>query len=156
MVAALKKEGTNANCKRAKIEVKFGKNSRNKEVIDLDSIDVSELNIDRFVTSNTHQFLDSLFANESNAEDPMSFLEIDPSRWINNEKYLRAEKIVENIIVVNDAAERAINLMTRYNEKITTVEDEKQRVLQVVEKHQKLFSYRATKQKIITSMQESK
>lgn len=96
------------------------------------------------MTSNTHQFFDSLFANDSNKEDSKSFLAIDPSRWINNERYLRAEEIVNNILVVNDTAERAINLITRLNEKITTVEDELQIVLQVKEQHQKLFPYNAT------------
>lgn len=156
MVAALEKESNNKSCKQASIDAKFETYRGNKKCIILDSVNVSKLNIDGFVTSNTKIFFESLFANDSNAEDPNNFLKIDPSRWINNEKYLRAEEIVKKMVVVNDAAERAINLITRFNEKVTTIEDEKQMVLQVVEAHQKLFPYSITKKDIIKNMQKPK
>lgn len=154
MVAALKKDGDNANCKQASIEADYTWITDTKKCIVLESVEVSKLHIDEFVTSKTHSFFDSLFANDSNEEDPKSFLEIDPSRWINNEKYLRAEEKANKLIVVNDAAERAVNLMTRFNEKVTTIEDEKQILLQVVEEHQKRFPYEINKKDIITELQK--
>lgn len=141
MVAALKKKGDDKKCKKASIDV--------------DLVDVSDLRIDKFVTSNTHKFFDTLFASDSNEADLKSFLEIDPSRWINNKNYLRAEEIVGSIKVVNDAAERAVNLITRVNDKGTTIESEKQLYLLAIDEHQKLFPYQATKKDFSTNLQSS-
>lgn len=138
MVAALKKDGVE----------KF----RRKASIALGSIDVSNLSIDKFVTSNTTKFFDTIFECDSKGTDLKSFLNIDPIYWALDENYLRAEKIVSSIKVVNDAAERAINLITRYNDKLTSKESEKQLVLQVVDAHQKLFPYRITKTDLYTNL----
>lgn len=156
MVAALEKEGHLEKCKRASFEVIYEKNEDNKNCIVLSSVDVSKLNIDVFVTSNTHKFFKSLFANDSNEGDSMSFLKIDPSCWLNEEKYLRAEEMVSKIVVVNDCAERAINLITRFNTNISNLESEKQLTLQVVEEHQKLYPYNIAKKDIIANMQKTK
>lgn len=70
----------NENCKQASIDAKFETYRGNKKCIILDSVNVSKLNIDGFFTSNTKKFFESLFANDSNEEDPNSFLKIDPNR----------------------------------------------------------------------------
>lgn len=67
----------NENCKQASIDAKFETYRGNKKCIILDSVNVSKLNIDEFVTK---KFFESLFANDSNEEDPNSFLKIDPNR----------------------------------------------------------------------------
>ncbi|XP_017477455.1 PREDICTED: uncharacterized protein LOC108367362 [Rhagoletis zephyria] len=112
----------------------------------VDPMNVVELSMDAFITENTKTFFESLFVDASNYKN---FLEIDPSRWINNQNYLRAEAIVKKIIVVNDTAERAISMATKLNEKVTTSETEKQMVFQLVEAHQKVFPYLASKNDIV-------
>lgn len=97
-----------------------------------------------------------MFANDSTEGDFKNFLKIDPNGWITNESYLRAEEVVNKISVVNDTAERAINLITRFNKKVTSSEDEKQMVLQVVEAHQKLFPTRASKKQIMQNSYKPK
>lgn len=156
MVTALEKSGDVEKCKKVNIRADFERYGDNKKSIILDSVDVSKLDTDNFVTSNTHQFFDSLFANDSTEGDFKNFLKIDPNGWITNESYLRAEEIVNKISVVNDTAEGAINLITRFNKKVTNSEDEKQMVLQVVEAHQKLFPTRASKKQIMQNSYKPK
>ena len=89
----------------------------------------------------------------SNEENHLTFLEVDPDKWVHDRNYLRAEEIVKSLKVDNDTAERGIALITRYNNTLTHNETERQLILQVVEKHQKEFPYRATKTSMIKSLQ---
>lgn len=123
MIAALKKNGVENNFRKADIS--------------MNTVTVADLNIDRFVTSNTRFFFNSLFSKITGEINPLDFLEIDPSRWINKENYLRAKDVVNKMLIVNDVAERAVGLMTRFNGKVTNKETETQMVLQVTEHHQK-------------------
>lgn len=68
-----------------------------------------------------------------------SFLEINPKYWQNNEQFRSAQKIVQNLICVNDAAERAISLYQRYKDNLCT-EGGKANLIQVVEENRKMFS----------------
>lgn len=140
MKAALQNDGDTSNLRKAHI--------------DMNTVNSDGLNLNRFVSSSTFIFFKSLFPREPDDADCLSFLDIDPSEWLSNARYLRAEEIVNAMKVTNDVAERAVGLITRYNEKITNDETEKQLVLQAVEDHQKLFPYSATKKSMIDTIQE--
>lgn len=68
------------------------------------------------------------------------FLKIDPSLWSEDPHYLSGLKIVKNLKVVNDTAERAVHLMEGYNNRLTRNEDQKQYILQVTSEYRRRIS----------------
>lgn len=56
----------------------------------------------------------------------------NPDVWENDENYRKALKIVQNINVNNDVAERGVKLIKDYNKILTRKEEGKQYLLQVV------------------------
>src|SRR6218665_801338 len=66
---------------------------------------------------------------------PRDFLIHDPFARENNEAYIKAQKMLRGLKVVNDAAERGVALIQSFNSVITNQEGQKQYLLQVVEKH---------------------
>src|SRR5688572_26051415 len=87
-----------------------------------------------FVTKNTMNFFFQLGI-------PAGFLNCDPDLglWLQRDDYKDAIKTVEHLRVVNDNAERGIALTEEYNSIITRKETQKQYLLQVVQKHRRLF-----------------
>lgn len=83
-----------------------------------------------FITENTRIFF-------TRYNIPIDFFEIDPSEWQSHEEYKRAQSMLEKIQVVNDHAERAINLIKNFNRLMTKDEQEEQYLLQIISKHQK-------------------
>jgi len=67
------------------------------------------------------------------------FLIHDPCTWENNEVYIKSQKMLRGLKVVNDAAERGVALIQSFNSVITNQEEQKQYLLQVVEKHRLFF-----------------
>lgn len=65
------------------------------------------------------------------------FLDVDPELWPSDRSFQEAAKIFKNLKVVNDIAERAVALIADYNDVLTKDEDQKQCLLQVVQKHRK-------------------
>lgn len=59
------------------------------------------------------------------------FLKIDHLEWKTNEHFLKAENIIKNVHIVNDAAERGIKLLQDFNDNITKDEKQKIYLLQV-------------------------
>ena len=68
-----------------------------------------------------------------------SFLDVAVSECPECQSYKTACKSVKNLPFVNDCAERGVVLMQNFNATITNNEEEKQFVLQVVEKHRRAF-----------------
>lgn len=66
-----------------------------------------------------------------------AFLEHDVGLWAEEKSYKDANKIIQSLKVVNDAAERGIALATIFNSSLTRREDEKQLLFQMVEMHRK-------------------
>ncbi|XP_053967780.1 uncharacterized protein LOC128869270 isoform X1 [Anastrepha ludens] len=83
-------------------------------------------NINDFISSRTKTFFTRLGIETS-------FLESDPSTWQESEGYIAGKRICQLLSVVNDAAERALKLITDYNRSLTYNEEEEQYLLQVVE-----------------------
>ena len=68
-----------------------------------------------------------------------NFLLNDASTWSQNQSFQEAQMVVAALNVVNDCAERGIALASSFNSSITKSEEEKQYLLQIVEKHHKTF-----------------
>ena len=68
-----------------------------------------------------------------------SFLSVDVEAWPNNECFKNAQSLVKNLACVNDCAERGIAPIQTFSDSITKDEEQKQYLLQVVEKHRKDF-----------------
>jgi hypothetical protein len=68
-----------------------------------------------------------------------SFLDVPVHEWPECQSYKNAYELVKNLPCVNDCAERGVALMQNFNATITRDEEEKQFVLQVVEKHRRDF-----------------
>lgn len=81
--------------------------------------------ISYFVTENTAKFFQRF-------QISTDFLNHHPSTWNNLEDYKQALEYVSQMQVVNDTAERGVQLMEQYNNILTRNEDEKQFLLQVV------------------------
>lgn len=95
-------------------------------------------NINDFISSRTKTFFTRLGIETS-------FLESDPSTWQESEAYKAGKRISQHLSVVNDAAERALKLITDYNRSLTYNEEDKQYLLQVVEHYRQLYpSYTKT------------
>jgi galactokinase len=60
-------------------------------------------------------------------------LKTDLATWEYSAKYQEIKAVVETLKVINDVAERAIALMTNYNESLTKNKESKQNLLHVVE-----------------------
>ncbi len=85
------------------------------------------------VTPNTNEFFDRF-------KIPKEFLFKDPDTWASDDDYKTGTKIVSQIKVVNDVAERGVKLIQEYNKKITHNEDDMQFLLQVVKDYTQKFS----------------
>ena len=70
-----------------------------------------------------------------NAED----LQSPPSTWGTIEAYAKAKIVVDKLKVTNDAAERHIKMISDFSGKITADKEQRQGLLQVVEKHRKAY-----------------
>lgn len=102
---------------------------RNRRLTDLTNL--NRKNLHDFVGTSSMSCLKSL-----NVDINFMFDE-DPRDWSNLANYKKAKNIVDSIKVVNDTAERTLNLMSDFNGTITNNEVQKQNVIQVVEDHRK-------------------
>lgn len=70
---------------------------------------------------------------------PQHFLTKRPDIWDSDDDYIVGQRKVRSLKVVNDAAERGVALIQAFNGVITNQEEQKQFLLQVVEKHRRDF-----------------
>jgi hypothetical protein len=64
-------------------------------------------------------------------------LNTDPQTWNLSHEYASMKSRVQSLAVVNDPAERGIAFMSQFNKTLTKNEDEKQKIIQVVEINRK-------------------
>lgn len=72
-------------------------------------------------------------------EIPESLLETDITQWNCKKEYEDAKRRIQSLEVVNDNTERGIALIKTYNSKLSTDENQKQYILQLVEEHRKMY-----------------
>lgn len=105
--------------------------------------DPNDLCLSDFVTKTTYKFFEILEINHS-------FLELPPDEWQQNEHFLVGQKRAQNLVVVNDAAERTINLHKTHST-LARGNSRKEQVIQVVERNRKDFN-KLTKANIINQL----
>ncbi|KYN06617.1 hypothetical protein ALC62_02431 [Cyphomyrmex costatus] len=117
--------------KRAMVSSLTKEGSRNplRRII-VDKTTIANQELDNFVTKNTMEFFKMM-------QIPDDFLKQDLIFWSDIDDYLNARSILQQLNVVNDVAERGVALIEEYNSILTTQEDQKQYLLQVVEKNRK-------------------
>lgn len=98
--------------------------------IKIDEKHISGMQLYDFVTHNTKKLFEAL-------QIPMDFLLLHPSTWEEDEGFLAGKRKLQQLKVVNDAAERGVALIQSFNAVLTNQEDQKQYLLQLVEKHRK-------------------
>lgn len=119
MVAALKKEDVDLKPKK---KFSFKKKENLSTILNKD--------IDYFINSHTLKFFDRF-------EIDKEFLNLEVSTWNENEKFQDALKLVEELQVVNDCAERSVHLFEEFSNILTTKEEQKQFLVQEVANHRK-------------------
>ena len=95
---------------------------------------ISSKKLNEFVTSNTRHLFNALGVAQQ-------FLQHHPSTWSSLDDYRSSQNRVMSLKVVNDAAERGISLIQSFNAVISNQEEQKQYLLQVVEKHRRDFPH---------------
>lgn len=88
--------------------------------------------MDSFVTAQTFKFFERFEINPG-------FLKTDPAKWPEHPDYIAGFEIVKSLAVVNDCAERAVHLMSSYNNILTRNESQKQYILQVLKEYRKVI-----------------
>ena len=91
-----------------------------------------------FVTQNSLNFFKIL-------NIPYTFLKQSPTKWPKLHDFQLALKVVKNLKIVNDNAERAVSLIQTFNNTITKNEEQKQYLLKIVMEHGKAFPTPAKK-----------
>lgn len=86
-----------------------------------------------FITTTTAKFFAVLGLSQN-------FLQDYPSEQNQDEQYVRGNKDVNSLKVVNDLAERGVALMQEFNSSLTRNKQQKQFLLQVIEDHRKKFA----------------
>lgn len=101
-----------------------------------------------FISVNTMVFFEILNVNTD-------FLRVAPKNWKELKSYKEDYERLKNIKVVNDLAERCVSLMSEFNNSITSNEDQKQYLLQVVEQHRNLISSKS-KTSVVSGIKKMK
>ena len=121
MIDALnyKSESSNKNVKRLQIQI--------------DKLpEIFKKGIEQFVSSTTKAFFKRFELDDQ-------FLQTEPSTWSENRSFIKALELVKKLRVVNDTAERSIQLMDEYNKLFTKNEEQTQYVLHIVKEYRQKF-----------------
>ncbi|XP_050541482.1 uncharacterized protein LOC126905632 [Daktulosphaira vitifoliae] len=98
-----------------------------KKRIDIKTVKENE-GVNQFISENTKKLFSTLGINQE-------FLKDQPNTWAQNSNYIQAKNKVESLFVINDPAERGVALMTSFNNCLTNDEEQRQYLIQVVERH---------------------
>ncbi|XP_074112021.1 uncharacterized protein LOC141535796 [Cotesia typhae] len=70
---------------------------------------------------------------------PYDFLDKDIESWPTNDSYIENKEYFNQLKVVNDSAERAVALVSEYNQCLTKNEEQFQYLLQIIKEHRKNY-----------------
>lgn len=116
------------------------------ELAEVSNDAINNLNLWDFVSKETYRFFECLGINTD-------FLFAAPNEWYLNVNFIEARRVVNRLTVVNDGAERSIALYKSHSS-LTVNEENKENVLQVVEKNRKDY-HRLTKSNIIDKLRDT-
>ena len=108
------------------------KNPPRRADVALDAVE--QRSLASFATTNSVGLVTTLRAGHD-------FLNVDPVEWSGREDYTTARRRARHLRVVNDFAERGVALISAFCGAITCDEEQRQHLLQVVERHRALFPY---------------
>ena len=94
--------------------------------------------LDAYVTEKTANIFDVLLDNSKQVAAE-TFLSMEPSQWSDEPTYKLFLEKAEKMKVVNDCAERGVDLIQQYNNTLTKDEIQKQYLLRVVDMHRKTY-----------------
>ena len=81
---------------------------------------------------------------------------IPPEKWNESDDYKTAKERISRLRVVNDTAERGVKLFEDFNNLLTNDEQQKQFVLQVVERNRKSIPSESTKKSVIAALKTNR
>ena len=96
-----------------------------------------DLKLEGLITERTASIFDVLM--EGGKEKSLSFLKKPPQQWKDDSIFNEFCELSACMTVVNDAAERGISLIEKYNDTLTKDEEQKQFILRLVANHRKNF-----------------
>lgn len=94
--------------------------------------DVQSLELTSFVTKDSLKFFKII-------GEPRNFLNKHPREWPTDPEYAAALSTVSSLKVVNDAAERCVQLMTDYCKILTKDDEQQQYLMRLVHEHRKKY-----------------
>ena len=100
--------------------------------VDLSSASLANNTLTKFTTTTSKEFFQAL-------DISTGFLLKDPEEWRTDPAFIAASDRIKALHVVNDFAERGVALMQSFNRALTKSEEQRQFLLQVVEKHRHDF-----------------
>jgi hypothetical protein len=101
------------------------------------SNEVAQLNLEDLVTTKTRLIFDVLV--ENGVAKSESFLQKEPEQWAEDPNFNDLQFAASQLKVVNDVAERGIDLVQKYNNTLTKDEEQKQFLLRLVANHRKSY-----------------
>ena len=102
--------------------------------------DIKNISLQSFVGPDSHQFFSLLRISET-------FFIVKVEHWDNLEEYIKAQKIVSSLKIVNDAAERGVKLGSDFLG-TAKIEDRYQNTLQVVENERNYLPNQRKRKKV--------
>ena len=99
---------------------------------------IAECDLSSFVSKNTRYFFETFGFS-------MDFLSLPVASWDELKDFVEMKKTLKHFKVVNDAAERGVALIQKFNKLITNDEDQKQYLLMVIAAHRKKCSKKVKK-----------
>ncbi|KAG0716052.1 hypothetical protein GWK47_010511 [Chionoecetes opilio] len=106
------------------------KNPPRRADVALDAVE--QRSLASFATTNSVGLVTALGAGHD-------FLNVDPAEWSGRDDYTTARRRARHLRVVNDFAERGVALISAFCGAITCDEEQRQHLLQVVERHRALY-----------------
>ncbi|KAG0710556.1 hypothetical protein GWK47_022574 [Chionoecetes opilio] len=106
------------------------KNPPRRADVALDAVE--QRSLASFATTNSVGLVTALGAGHD-------FLNVDPAEWSGRDDYTTARRHARHLRVVNDFAERGVALISAFCGAITRDEEQRQHLLQVVERHRALY-----------------
>lgn len=132
--------------REVKIKMRDAMENRSSTGLDLNRIKFKEREYKTLLTKDLSDFVtqESKFIFDLYGIS-MNFLEKDPSEWEDDVNFQCGLKVVSDLKVVNDVAERGVALIQEFNTSFTKDEDQKQFALQLVKKHRQKYPARKIK-----------
>lgn len=124
------------------VKLEILKSMEERKPIDqnLKRVKVEKTNLDSFISKNLADFASQKsFTIFKQYQLSTNFFNLHPDEWKFNKEYCDSLRVFQSLHVVNDTAERGVQLIDTYNQSLTYNEEQKQYLLQVVQMHRRQY-----------------